>query len=147
MQHNFEIKPYTQEDYTLLLSWWKQYEWKGIPQHFLSNRGFIVHVNQQPCVAGFVYVTSDAPMALIDFIIGDKDFDARQKLVATNKLIDHLVHVAKEQTGDDGFVYTVTKHSGLQKMYKRKGFKVGEEDTTSMFLPFSEFDEDFLTEE
>jgi hypothetical protein len=95
-----------EQNYGMLVEWWKGYSWPSIPYSMLPKTGIIVN----DTVAGFIYAT-DSEMCLIEWIIGNPLADKKQRKECTAILFDTLCEIAKQMGYKHCFTYT--KNTGL----------------------------------
>lgn len=118
------IRPIEDNDYELLCTWWKMYDWTPPPKDFLPDCGMLVKDGEVPICAAYLYITNSS-CSWLEFVISNKDYqNKKNKKIALNLLLESLVNIAKKS----GFkyIYTVLKHEGLAKMYESLGFVEGD---------------------
>lgn len=130
----FSSRKLKEEDYDLLVSWWKQWRWTAPPRDFLPQNGtggVMIEKDGKQVVAGFIYLTNSA-VAWSEFIISNFDYKEPDRHEAIKFLISELSSIAK----DCGvkYVYTVVKNQSLQKLYQEIGYTNGSQKVNEMFL-------------
>ena len=76
------VRDYTVDDYPTLRSWWLQYQWKQPPEQIYLPRGFVCEQDECPLAAGFVYMVPDACLAWMDYIVGNPNVSAKDRVRA-----------------------------------------------------------------
>ena len=118
----------TKEDYTTLVSWWKQHkEWQPVPRNMLPENGtggLMIERNGKPLVAGFLYLTN-SKVAWTEWIVGDPN--QRGKKEATTLLIESLENIARD-TGAE-IILSIGRNETIKKIHRNLGYAV--DDTPS----------------
>ena len=119
------IRPYTNEDYNLVASWWEKRGFPKIPAHLLPTNGVIVEER----AVGFLYST-DSGIAWLEWIVSDPD--QRGETDAVSVVIETLVQAAKQL----GFsvVFSSLHNERLINKYTKAGFDVGDVGMTNMSM-------------
>jgi len=110
---------FTEEDYPMLLEWWKFWRFPAPGLKNLPKTGVIVN---NTC-AGFVYLTN-SNMCWIEFIVSnpeEKDKEVRKNDIS--ECINQLCYIAKEMGYE--VAYTSLKNENLQNKYLEEGFVLG----------------------
>lgn len=110
-----KIEPVTQENYKVLVEWWKSHGWDAIPFDILPKIGYIINDN----VAGFLYST-DSTMAIMEWFISNPNSTKEERNENLNILINFLSEIAKDLGFKTCFTYTVNK--GLINKLENNGF-------------------------
>jgi hypothetical protein len=130
----FSSRKLKEEDYDLLVSWWKQWRWTAPPRDFLPQNGtggVMIEKDGKQVVAGFIYLTNSA-VAWSEFIISNFDYKESDRHEAIKFLISELSRIAQDCGAK--YVYTVVKNQSLQKLYQEIGYTNGSQKVTEMFL-------------
>ena len=130
----FSSRKLKEEDYDLLVSWWKQWRWTAPPRDFLPQNGtggVMIEKDGKQVVAGFIYLTNSA-VAWSEFIISNFDYKESDRHEAIKFLISELSRISQDCGAK--YVYTVVKNQSLQKLYQEIGYTNGSQKVTEMFL-------------
>lgn len=138
-----EIQPFKTEHYSELSSFWSQYGWVAPKEEVLPKKGFVAIYNGKIVAASFVYLSCSG-MALLDWVIGNKQVESSVRGKAVYNVISACKDYAKEQ--DKCVLYTVTANQVLQEIYKKVGFKNMETNATTMAISLNGLPLDFLKE-
>jgi hypothetical protein len=88
----FNARKLTDNDYELLVGWWKWWRWTPIPKNFLPDNGtggIMIEKNNIPVVAGFIYYTnSDA--VVVEWIISNPDYKDKNRKQAIEVLLNTI---------------------------------------------------------
>jgi len=122
----FEVRPYTTEDYKTVSSWWKQWDWDGIPEAFLPENGLVVTADVPVCAA-FIYRT-DTPIYWVENYISDKSAEKPIRSEALDLLVSACIKKAKEMGAL--VVMSSIKHTGLGRRLEKNGFVVSDKNMT-----------------
>jgi hypothetical protein len=116
-----KIELVNEQNYSMLVEWWKEHNWGIVPFSMLPKIGFIV----DGTVAGFIYST-DSQVCLIEWIISDP----KSEKLKRKKCLDYLLSVLCETAKDMGFKmgYTYTKNKGLIENLEKNGFQQTDTD-------------------
>jgi hypothetical protein len=95
------------DDYATLVKWWKQWEFGVVPKECLPPDGIIVEDNGTPICAGGLYIGEGTQFAFMEWIVTDKNADARRTHTALKMCIDRIMYLAKSK--GIKLVYTATK--------------------------------------
>lgn len=129
-----KIRNLTENDYDILVEWWKKWRWTPPPRDFLPQNGtggYMIEIDGIPVVAGFIYLTNSS-VAWSEFIISNFDYKNKEnRKEAICILIHELTTVAKECGAK--YVYTVVKNSNLKNLYSEMGFTIGSTKVDEMF--------------
>lgn len=102
-------------DYETLSTWWTGYDFPVVPKECLPENGLII----DGLCAGFIYKT-DSNIAIMEWIIGNKEADSGARKAALEDLIKSLTDMARSL----GYkrVFSMVKHPNLIQLYKENGF-------------------------
>ena len=120
------------EDYATLVKWWKQWEFGVVPKECLPPDGIIVEDNGTPICAGGLYIGEGTQFAFMEWIVTDKNADARRTHTALKMCIDSIMDLAKSK--GIKLVYTATKEQALHKRYTKYHDMVLTETNVKTFL-------------
>ena len=120
------------EDYATLVKWWKQWEFGVVPKECLPPDGIIVEDNGTPICAGGLYIGEGTQFAFMEWIVTDKNADARRTHTALKMCIDRIMDLAKSK--GIKLVYTATKEQALHKRYTKYHDMVLTETNVKTFL-------------
>jgi hypothetical protein len=121
----FGIRELTENDYDMLLDWWKWFRFPAPPKVCLPDNGtggIMVMKEGVPVCAGFVYYTNSR-MCWIEYIVSNPEYKNKDRKEAIRFLIKELCKMAKEQ----GFLaaFTSVKNQNLINHYADCGFAKG----------------------
>lgn len=114
------IELVNEQNYEMLVEWWKGYSWSAIPFKMLPKIGFIVNNT----VAGFIYST-DSKICMIEWIIGNPKSSKEERKIALDGLLAVLCSTAKELGYTHCFTYT--KNLSLINTLEQNEFKKTDE--------------------
>ena len=104
-------------DYDTLVKWWTQWEFGIVPKDMLPQDGVIVSVDDKPICAAGIYLYPKTALALMEWVVTDKDSNLRKRHKALKMCIDSIMDLAKKRGAK--LVYTMTKEEALQKRYQK----------------------------
>lgn len=122
-----KARPYTQNDYELLASWWAGWGLPISPPDFLSSVGFIVE-GEEPLVAGFLYRLGDSSLYWAEGIVSNPEVKTPERKEALTMLIDKIGEEAKRLGAR--FLMASTPREGLGNMFQGMGFSPAPEKYT-----------------
>ena len=120
------------DDYATLVKWWKQWDFGVVPKECLPPDGIIVEDNGTPICAGGLYIGEGTQFAFMEWIVTDKNADARRTHTALKMCIDSIINLAKSK--GIKLVYTATKEQALHKRYTKYHDMVLTETNVKTFL-------------
>ena len=120
------------DDYVTLVKWWKQWEFGVVPKECLPPDGIIVEDNGTPICAGGLYIGEGTQFAFMEWIVTDKNADARRTHTALKMCIDSIMDLAKSK--GIKLVYTATKEQALHKRYTKYHDMVLTETNVKTFI-------------
>jgi len=121
----FKIRKLTENDYFLLVSWWKKWKWPVLPKEFLPNNGtggYMVEKNSIPIVAGFTYLTSNSKVAWLEWIISNPNYKEKDRDEAIETLIITSEQVCKKLGYN--FMFSIGRNQNLINKHKKLGWSV-----------------------
>jgi hypothetical protein len=119
------IRRLEENDWPTLENWWNSWdEWVAPPRDFLPDNGtggFIVHNNNTPIVAGFIYFTN-SKAALLEYIISNPEYREKDR----GQAIEFLITAAENVLKDKGFkyVFSIGRNKHLINKHKNLGWTV-----------------------
>ena len=120
------------DDYATLVKWWKQWEFGVVPKECLPPDGIIVEDSGTPICAGGLYIGEGTQFAFMEWIVTDKNADARRTHTALKMCIDSIMDLAKSK--GIKLVYTATKEQALHKRYTKYHDMVLTETNVKTFI-------------
>lgn len=123
------VKFNDKEHYEALRMFWAQYDWEAPELDCLPRTGFVAQ-NETGIIGACFYYKTNSKMAMMDWLIADKESDKEHRNVAVLMLIEKI----KTELKDAGvkIIYTITANKKIVETYKRMGFQVMEEGVVSM---------------
>ena len=120
------------KDYDTLVSWWTDWEFGQVPKECLPPDGVMIETDGQPICAGGLYVGEGTQFGFMEWIVTDKQADARKIHSGLKLCIDRIMKLAR----DKGLklVYTATKEQALHKRYTKYHDMVLTESNVKTFL-------------
>ena len=120
------------KDYDTLASWWTDWEFGQVPKECLPPDGVMIETDGQPICAGGLYIGEGTQFGFMEWIVTDKQADARKIHSGLKLCIDRIMQLAK----DKGLklVYTATKEQALHKRYTKYHNMVLTESNVKTFL-------------
>ena len=120
------------KDYDTLVMWWTQWEFGIVPKDMLPVDGVIVSVDDKPICAAGIYLYPKTSLALMEWVVTDKDSNLRKRHKALKMCIDSIMDLAKKRGAK--LVYTMTKEEALQKRYQKYHNMVLTESNVKTFI-------------
>tara|TARA_R100000935_G_scaffold40403_1_gene61939 strand:+ start:49 stop:459 length:411 start_codon:yes stop_codon:yes gene_type:complete len=120
-----KVRKLTENDYSLLASWWEKWKWPVLPKEFLPNNGtggYMVEKNNKQIVAGFIYLTSNSKVALLEWIISNPDYKEKDRDEAIELLITTSEKICKELKYS--FMFSIGRNQNLINKHKKLGWSV-----------------------
>lgn len=118
------IRRLTEKDWDTLVSWWNNWpEWDAPVKDFLPDNGkggLIVEIDNQPIVAGFIYLTN-SKTALLEWIVSNPKYRESNRKDAIKLLITGAENVVKSL--DYKYLFAVMQHKGLIETHEKLGWK------------------------
>ena len=119
-------------DYDTLVKWWTEWEFGVVPKECLPPDGIIVESEGTPICAGGLYVGQGTQFGFMEWIVTDKQADARKIHSALKLCIDGIMQLAKNK--ELKLVYTATKEQALHKRYTKYHNMILTESNVKTFL-------------
>ncbi len=120
------------KDYETLVKWWTQWEFGIVPKDMLPVDGVMVSKDDKPICAAGIYLYPKTSLALMEWVVSDKDSNLRERHKALKMCIDSIMNLAKERGAK--LVYTMTKDEALHKRYTKYHNMVLTESNVKTFL-------------
>ena len=79
------------KDYDTLVKWWTQWEFGIVPKDMLPQDGVIVSVDDKPICAAGIYLYPKTALALMEWVVTDKDSNLRKRHKALKMCIDSII--------------------------------------------------------
>ena len=121
------IRMLKDSDWNTLVSWWDNWpDWQNPPKDFLPDNGkggFMVEKNNQPIVAGFLYITN-SKAALLEWIVSNPEYRDDDRKQAIELLIEGAENVCKKQ--GIKYVFSIGRNKSLIEIHKNLGYQVDE---------------------
>jgi len=118
------VRSLTENDYGLLVTWWKDWGWDPVPQDMLPDNGrsgIMIEDGNKPIIAGFLF-WSNSNMVWLDWIISDK----KCSKITRAKALYTLINVAEEMIKKSGkkYIITVSDNKSLIATFNKKNWYV-----------------------
>lgn len=137
---------YDSSYYEEVCALWAQHEWNApVPPHCLPD-GYIAVVDGKVMAACFVFLASNAKMAVVDYAVIDKYASKEISHMALYRVIQRCTSIAREHVGNDGIVMTLSSNPHVFKFFEQNGFIKAETGVTTMILPLKTSKLDFIKE-
>ena len=121
----FNIRMLKDSDWDTLVEWWDSWpEWTAPSKDFLPDNGkggFMVEKNNQPIIAGFLYITN-SKAALLEWIVSNPKYRESDRNEAVELLIKGAENVCKEQ--GIKYIFSIGRNKNLIKTHKKLGYQV-----------------------
>ena len=128
-----QTRPWDRDnDYDTLVKWWTEWEFGVVPKECLPPDGVIVESEETPICAGGLYVGQGTQFGFMEWIVTDKQADARKIHSALKLCIDGIMQLAKNK--ELKLVYTATKEQALHKRYTKYHNMILTESNVKTFL-------------
>lgn len=120
-----KVRRLEESDWNTLKSWWEKWpEWTVPAKDSLPDNGtggFIVESNNEPVVAGFVYL-SNSKTVFLEWIISNPEYRDNDRKTTIELLITAIEFVVKDQ----GYKYVITlgRNKSLVETHKKLGYHV-----------------------
>ena len=120
------------KDYDTLVAWWQAWGFGQVPKECLPPDGIIVEVDNKPVCAGGLYIGQGTQFGFMEWIVTDKQADAKNVHKCLKLCIDSIMKLAKAKGLK--LVYTATKEQALHKRYQKYHDMVLTESNVKTFL-------------
>ena len=119
------IRMLKDSDWNTLVKWWDAWpEWQAPAKDFLPNNGkggFIVEKQNEPIVAGFLYITN-SKAALLEWIVSNPEYRQNDRQQAIELLINGAENVCKKQ--GIKYIFSIGRTKQLINTHKKLGYHV-----------------------
>jgi len=119
------IRMLKDSDWNTLVEWWSAWpEWPVPPKDFLPDNGkggFMVEKQNQPIVAGFLYITNSKG-ALLEWIISNPKYRENDRDKAIELLIQGAENVCKKQ--GIKYIFSIGRNKHLINTHKKLGYTI-----------------------
>lgn len=128
----FKVRTLTDNDWELLVSWWKGWGWPVVPKDILPDQGtggIMVEHEDKPLAAGFIY-WSNSGLCWFDWVIADHQGNRRARPFA----VKFLIETAEKMVKDAGksCIMSISRSNSLLKIHKKLGWNVDEKPSYEM---------------
>ena len=126
----FNARKLTEQDYSMLVDWWKWWRWPPPSKNLLPNNGtggIIIEKNNIPVVAGFLYFTN-SEMVLLEWIVSNPKYKESDRKDAIEMLINVSEQVCRKE--NKKYMFTIGRSKHLRETHEKLGWSV---DTKSSY--------------
>ena len=126
----FNARKLTEQDYRMLVDWWKWWRWSPPSKNLLPNNGtggIIIEKNNIPVVAGFLYFTN-SEMVLLEWIVSNPKYKESDRKDAIEMLINVSEQVCRKE--NKKYMFTIGRSKHLRETHEKLGWSV---DTKSSY--------------
>ena len=126
----FNARKLTEQDYSMLVDWWKWWRWSPPSKNLLPNNGtggIIIEKNNIPVVAGFLYFTN-SEMVLLEWIVFNPKYKESDRKDAIEMLINVSEQVCRKE--NKKYMFTIGRSKHLRETHEKLGWSV---DTKSSY--------------
>ena len=126
----FNARKLTEQDYSMLVDWWKWWRWSPPSKNLLPNNGtggIIIEKNNIPVVAGFLYFTN-SEMVLLEWIVSNPKYKKSDRKDAIEMLINVSEQVCRKE--NKKYMFTIGRSKHLRETHEKLGWSV---DTKSSY--------------
>tara|TARA_R110002060_G_scaffold23209_3_gene31445 strand:- start:282 stop:689 length:408 start_codon:yes stop_codon:yes gene_type:complete len=126
----FNARKLTEQDYSMLVGWWKWWRWSPPSKNLLPNNGtggIIIEKNNIPVVAGFLYFTN-SEMVLLEWIVSNPKYKESDRKDAIEMLINVSEQVCRKE--NKKYMFTIGRSKHLRETHEKLGWSV---DTKSSY--------------
>lgn len=119
------IRMLKDSDWDTLVKWWDAWpEWQAPAKDFLPDNGkggFIVEKQNEPIVAGFLYITN-SKAALLEWIVSNPEYRQNDRQEAIELLINGAENVCRKQ--GIKYIFSIGRTKQLINTHKKLGYHV-----------------------
>ena len=119
------IRMLKDSDWNTLVKWWDAWpEWQAPAKDFLPDNGkggFIVEKQNEPIVAGFLYITN-SKAALLEWIVSNPEYRQNDRQEAIELLINGAENVCKKQ--GIKYIFSIGRTKQLINTHKKLGYHI-----------------------
>ena len=126
----FNARKLIEQDYSMLVDWWKWWRWSPPSKNLLPNNGtggIIIEKNNIPVVAGFLYFTN-SEMVLLEWIVSNPKYKESDRKDAIEMLINVSEQVCRKE--NKKYMFTIGRSKHLRETHEKLGWSV---DTKSSY--------------
>tara|TARA_R100001443_G_scaffold115906_2_gene134828 strand:- start:393 stop:800 length:408 start_codon:yes stop_codon:yes gene_type:complete len=126
----FNARKLTEQDYSMLVDWWKWWRWSPPSKNLLPNNGtggIIIEKNNISVVAGFLYFTN-SEMVLLEWIVSNPKYKESDRKDAIEMLINVSEQVCRKE--NKKYMFTIGRSKHLRETHEKLGWSV---DTKSSY--------------
>ena len=126
----FNVRKLTEQDYSMLVDWWKWWRWSPPSKNLLPDNGtggIIIEKNNIPVVAGFLYFTN-SEMVLLEWIVSNPKYKESDRKDAIEMLINVSEQVCRKE--NKKYMFTIGRSKHLRETHEKLGWSV---DTKSSY--------------
>lgn len=116
-----EVVEYVKELHELTIQrWFEHYGWDGSVMSIVSDEGYVAIDDLDPVAAAWVYRVENAPVAYIEWLIGNPDAGDRTKLEGVRGVLD----TCKESclNSDIRFIIGSSQNEAILKRLESNGY-------------------------
>ena len=120
----FNARKLTDQDYSMLVDWWKWWRWSPPSKNLLPNNGtggIIIEKNNIPVVAGFLYFTN-SEMVLLEWIVSNPKYKESDRKDAIEMLINVSEQVCRKE--NKKYMFTIGRSKHLRETHEKLGWSV-----------------------
>ena len=120
----FNARKLTEQDYSMLVDWWKWWRWSPPSKNLLPNNGtggIIIEKNNIPVVAGFLYFTN-SEMVLLEWIVSNPKYKESDRKDAIEMLINVSEQVCRKE--NKKYMFTIGRSKHLRETHEKLGWSV-----------------------
>ncbi len=120
----FNARKLTEQDYSMLVDWWKWWRWSPPSKNLLPNNGtggIIIEKNNIPVVAGFLYFTN-SEMVLLEWIVSNPKYKESDRKDAIEMLISVSEQVCRKE--NKKYMFTIGRSKHLRETHEKLGWSV-----------------------
>lgn len=134
---SIQIRPYSPEDYPMLVTWWEGHRWPAIPQAVLPKLGAIAFHHDRgaqhedfPLCAAFLYMDNSVGVCWMEWLVSNPRGQGMETIRGINAVIGFLEEEAKRL--GYGVMITSCRQESLTRIYERSGFNITDKCVTHM---------------
>ena len=120
----FNVRKLTEQDYSMLVDWWKWWRWSPPSKNLLPDNGtggIIIEKNNIPVVAGFLYFTN-SEMVLLEWIVSNPKYKESDRKDAIEMLINVSEQVCRKE--NKKYMFTIGRSKHLRETHEKLGWSV-----------------------
>ena len=120
----FNVRKLTEQDYSMLVDWWKWWRWSPPSKNLLPDNGtggIIIEKNNIPVVAGFLYFTN-SEMVLLEWIVSNPKYKESDRKDAIEMLINVSEQVCRKE--NKKYMFTIGRRKHLRETHEKLGWSV-----------------------